>query len=661
MLSDLARKLRGPSQGSALYFLASLVAGALNFLAFRVVDRPEQGKVGVDLSATLAALTVVTFVALCLQFILARAVTAEGAPGVLSAGLLPGAVVAVVVGLVAFSIVEANISFRGGLAIALALVAVTAVVPAPRIAVLLSSRKWPQLATLLLIPPVFRLVAWQVTPVQKSLIRLLLALAAGQLLAWLVALRLTKSNVKNSHTSFSWGRHRVPTLILVGLIAIVGLASYGRRASLGGDAVLFTDATLAGRNLFFLVAIVAYLAFPGLVDSKLFSRESARRFRLGAASAGAVAGALLMVALIAPSLFPGAPSGSARADGLVRITAIGWATLSVALIPLLYYVAHNSRFGLIVYAPVVLLVAVQLIASEARFLAVAFAVSSSLLLIALIVPALARNRRIRPQQAMTANDGVVPAGGVTIVVPSYNSGVRGPMMTHEIRDVFNGEGIEAQVIAVSDGSTDDSPERFDQISEPWFRHIRLEKNEGKGAALLAGFALSTTAFTGFIDADGDISPKLLPGMLRVIQERNADVVFGSKWHPLSVIDVSRSRRIISRTHHFLQVLLFNIDIDDTQAGIKIYRTTMLREVLPNLRERKFSLDLEIFVASHAHGYSTFIEMPIEIRRTGTSSISVLNVFTSLLDMLRIAWRARISLDYASRAYQASMTRDGATE
>jgi hypothetical protein len=109
------------------------------------------------------------------------------------------------------------------------------------------------------------------------------------------------------------------------------------------------------------------------------------------------------------------------------------------------------------------------------------------------------------------------------------------------------------------------------------------------------------------------------------------------------------------------VLLFNIDIDDTQAGIKIYRTTMLREVLPNLRERKFSLDLEIFVASHAHGYSTFVEMPIEIRRTGTSSISVLNVFTSLLDMLRIAWRARISLDYASRAYQASMTRDGATE
>jgi hypothetical protein len=660
VLNNAVERLRGLSLGPAFYVLASLVAGGLNFLAFRSVDRPEFGKVGVDLSATLAALTFVAFAALCLQFILARS-TSEGALSSLSAGFVPGTVIAAAVGLVAFIVVEADASFRWGLATSLALLAITAVVPAPRIAFLLRSRRWSQLAMLMLIPPFFRLLAWRFPVIQESLIHLLLAVVVGQLMSWLAVVRLTKSDITKPRRTFSWRKHQVPTFMLIGLVMIVGLASYGRRASLGIDSTRFTDATLAGRNIFFLVAIVAYLAFPGLVDSSLFSRDLARRFRAGAVSAGAVASALLMLAAIAPSLLPGAQSSSANIDGLIRVTAIGWASLSVALIPLLYYVAHNSRFGLIVFIPVALLVVAQGFAEDPMVLSVTFATSSSALLLALIVPAAARNRRIRPQQSMASHDDVIPLGGVTIVVPSYNSGEFGPQMVSQIREVFIKEEIDVQIIAVSDGSTDDSPERFDCIAEPWFRHIRLERNEGKGAALLNGFALSTTAFTGFIDADGDIPARLLPEMLRTIQEGNADIVFGSKWHPLSVLEVSFGRRTISWIHHILQVILFNIDINDTQAGIKIYRTNMLREVLPTLREREFSLDLEIFVAAHAHGHSIFIETPIEIRRTGSSSISAKNVVTSLVDMLRIAWRARISLDYASRAYQASIHRDGATQ
>jgi hypothetical protein len=158
--------------------------------------------------------------------------------------------------------------------------------------------------------------------------------------------------------------------------------------------------------------------------------------------------------------------------------------------------------------------------------------------------------------------------------------------------------------------------------------------------------------TGFIDADGDIPPAVLLPMYKEMIRSDADVVFGSKWHPDSMVHVTTSRRMLSEFHHLIQRLLFKLDIDDTQVGAKLYRTAALKEVLPTLEESGFSLDVEIFIALAAHGHSNFIEMPVEIRRTGSSTISMKNIVSSFADLLRIFWRARVSLNYAALAYMA---------
>ena len=74
-------------------------------------------------------------------------------------------------------------------------------------------------------------------------------------------------------------------------------------------------------------------------------------------------------------------------------------------------------------------------------------------------------------------------------------------------------------------------------------------------------------------------------------------------------------------------------------------------VLPTLQENTFSLDIEIFVAMAAHGYQSFIEMPVIIERSGGSTISFLNVGQSLVDLIRIFWRSRVSLNYETIAYE----------
>jgi glycosyltransferase involved in cell wall biosynthesis len=71
-------------------------------------------------------------------------------------------------------------------------------------------------------------------------------------------------------------------------------------------------------------------------------------------------------------------------------------------------------------------------------------------------------------------------------------------------DALQHEVSQLHVIAVSDGSTDESVALLDQLSRPWFTHIKLERNAGKGAALREGFSHARTDITAFIDADGDL-------------------------------------------------------------------------------------------------------------------------------------------------------------
>jgi hypothetical protein len=121
------------------------------------------------------------------------------------------------------------------------------------------------------------------------------------------------------------------------------------------------------------------------------------------------------------------------------------------------------------------------------------------------------------------------------------------------------------------------------------------------------------------------------------------------------VSISLGRKFVSSVHHVIQASLLKIDISDTQVGVKIYNNEALQMILPTLKEKTFSLDIEIFVAMVAYGHQNFIEMPVEIQRSGGSTISFSNVIKSLVDLIRIFWRSRIGLNYEAMAYKTQTT------
>jgi dolichol-phosphate mannosyltransferase len=89
-------------------------------------------------------------------------------------------------------------------------------------------------------------------------------------------------------------------------------------------------------------------------------------------------------------------------------------------------------------------------------------------------------------------------------------------------------GEPYEVIAVDDGSTDGTPAVLVGLRRTWpqLRIVRLNRNSGHQAALIAGLFRSLAAYTVSIDADLQDPPETIPEMLRLARAEGLEIVYG---------------------------------------------------------------------------------------------------------------------------------------
>jgi len=230
---------------------------------------------------------------------------------------------------------------------------------------------------------------------------------------------------------------------------------------------------------------------------------------------------------------------------------------------------------------------------------------------------------------------------LTLVIPFYNPGPRFGSHIAEIIEVLSNEDISYEVIAVSDGSTDDSENQLNTITTNELIVIRSLINQGKGEAIRIGLSNGSGRYLGFIDADGDLPAKLLRAFIEVMKNENPDIIYGSKRHPESDVYYPPIRRLYSWGYQQLNWLLFGLPVKDSQTGVKIIRKDVLAEVLPKMVEKRFAFDLELFVVARQCGFTHFVEMPVTIIERFTSTVSLCSVRQMLQDTLAIFYRLRI--------------------
>ena len=102
---------------------------------------------------------------------------------------------------------------------------------------------------------------------------------------------------------------------------------------------------------------------------------------------------------------------------------------------------------------------------------------------------------------------------VSVVVPVYNERESVRPLCDELLGVLRGLGRRAEVVFVNDGSTDGTSESLADLAarEPEVIVVRLRRNFGKAAALMAGFREARGDAIVTIDGDLQDDPAEIPG------------------------------------------------------------------------------------------------------------------------------------------------------
>lgn len=177
---------------------------------------------------------------------------------------------------------------------------------------------------------------------------------------------------------------------------------------------------------------------------------------------------------------------------------------------------------------------------------------------------------------------------LSVVIPVYNEENTLAEILRRVRAV----PIPKEIIVVDDASTDGTPKILRAQAGADLKVIRLEKNQGKGAAVRAGIQRATREVVLIQDADLEYDPADYPDLLEPLALGVADVVYGSRFL------TTKRRRVLFFWHAVVNRLLTtlcnifaNLNLTDMEVCYKAFRREVIQSVV--LRENRFGFEPEV--------------------------------------------------------------------
>lgn len=234
---------------------------------------------------------------------------------------------------------------------------------------------------------------------------------------------------------------------------------------------------------------------------------------------------------------------------------------------------------------------------------------------------------------------------LSIIVPAFKQEktIRKDL---KVIDKTLGEGlggkINYEVICVIDGEVDGTKNEAEKVNSPKIKVYSYKENRGKGYAVRYGMEKASGDLISFLDAGMDISPKGIMMLMAHMDWYNADIIVGSKKHPVSRVNYPFLRKILSFGYHLGVKVLFNLPLTDTQSGIKIFRREVVEKILPRLLVKTYAMDIEMLAVAKHLGFDRIFEGPIEVVfNKSTSRINWLTSFRMAWDTAAVFYRLKI--------------------
>ena len=219
---------------------------------------------------------------------------------------------------------------------------------------------------------------------------------------------------------------------------------------------------------------------------------------------------------------------------------------------------------------------------------------------------------------------------ISFVLPMYNEEANITETLRRLTVLANEIAADYEIVVVDDASKDRCGDIVDGLAgkDPHIKSIRLKINTRFGGALRVGLKNASKDIVIYMDSDFPAKEEDIKRGLRLLD--GADIVTA---YSLALKDSSLKRILMSKVYNSLVQFLFDLNIRDINAGLKIYK----RQALEGLELRSTSpfIDVEIFQEAAKRNFRIRqYGLVFELRIKGKSTISKAGVVArTFWDML----------------------------
>ncbi len=236
---------------------------------------------------------------------------------------------------------------------------------------------------------------------------------------------------------------------------------------------------------------------------------------------------------------------------------------------------------------------------------------------------------------------MVTTPDLSVVVPIRNESASIPGLYRELTGTLESWGRPYEIIAVDDGSTDDSFELLAQCQakDPRWRIIRFRRNFGQTAAFSAGFDHARGALIATTDGDLQNDPADLPALIELV-EQGADIAAG--WRK-NRKDPFLNRRLPSMIANAIISFTTGVKLHDYGCSLKVFRAEVVKPL-------KLYGEMHRFLPAIASEQGVKIAERVvnhRARRHGRSNYGLSRTIRVVLDLLTV----KFLLSYSTRPLQ----------
>jgi glycosyltransferase involved in cell wall biosynthesis len=226
---------------------------------------------------------------------------------------------------------------------------------------------------------------------------------------------------------------------------------------------------------------------------------------------------------------------------------------------------------------------------------------------------------------------------ISIVVPMRNESPNVERLYRELTSSLTQFGRSYEVIAIDDGSRDDTFELLARIQakDARLRVIRFRRNFGQTAGFAAGFAHARGRYIVTMDGDNQNDPADIPSMIQMVEQQDLDIVCG--WRK-DRKDSFINRRLPSMIANAIISFATGVKLHDYGCSLKVFRSDVVKSM-------KLYGEMHRFLPAIASEFGVEIGEKVVNHRPrthGKSHYGITRTFRVVLDLMTVKFLSSYS-------------------